>query len=373
MYLELCISAAAVLLATLGLVVYRLYFHPLARFPGPKLAAATKWYEFWYDVIIPPGGQFSERIERLHDQYGPIVRINPQELHIRDPDMYEQVYTSSTKRDRWYNAARMTGKTADSFSTIPHDLHRRRKVANAPLMARRTVNAKKAVLSANTAALAANFKRAAESGEVVDLGILFIGYSLDVVGAFCFGRDLGAQEDLGLARKWYTVGRSMARITPIMKQFPSLAKVVARLPGQVVKRLWPDAVVIADLDKQMLSWILEHRAQDKKARDLGDVSMESSTLFEVIDDSKLPEEDKSAPRLVDEAVGIIVAGSETTAKILTRTAYELMSNPSVLMQAREELAHAALQLQVPQLELVDLEKLPYLVSILNLCCEMTAC
>jgi cytochrome P450 len=369
MYLQLCISAGATLLATLGLVIYRLYFHPLARFPGPKLAAATKWYEFWYDVVVPPGGQYSERIERLHDQYGPIVRINPQELHIRDPDMYEQVYTSSTKRDRWYNAARMTGKTADSFSTIPHDLHRRRRVANAPLMARKTVGAKKGVLSANTAALAANFERAAESGEVVDLGILFIGYSLDVVGAFCFGRDLGAQEDLGLARKWYTVGRSMARITPIMKQFPGLAKVVARMPGAMVKRVWPDAVVIADLDRQMLSWILEHRAQEKKARDLGDGGLESSTLFEVIDNSKLPEEDKSAPRLVDEAVGIIVAGSETTAKILTRTAYELMSNPSVLTRAREELAHASLQLGKPQLEFVDLEKLPYLASTLDPCCK----
>lgn len=373
-YQAICISLATALLATLALVIYRLYLHPLARFPGPKLAAATKWYEFWFDVLVPPGGQFSAHVDLLHDRYGPIVRINPQELHVRDPDMYEAVYTSSTKRDRWYNAARMTGKTSDSFSTIPHDLHRRRRVANAPLMARRTVNAKKQGLSANAAALAANLKRAAESGEVVDLGILFIGYSLDVVGAFCFGRDLGAQEDLGLARKWYTVGRSMARVTPIMKQFPSLAKVVARLPGAVVKRLWADAVVIADLDEQMMSWILEHRAQEKKASpSSGDGDTASSTLFEVIDNSKLPEEDKSAARLVDEAVGIIVAGSETTAKILTRTAYELISSPSVLMQAREELANAALQLEKPRLELVDLEKLPYLASTSDPRCKMTSC
>jgi cytochrome P450 len=364
MYFEAA-AAAAALAATFGLVVYRLYLHPLARFPGPKLAAATKWYEFWYDVLIPPGGQFSAKVERLHDQYGPIVRINPQELHIRDPDMFEAVYARGTKRDRWYNAARMTGKTNDSFSTVGHDLHRRRKVANAPIMGRRMVGVKEGVLVGNAASLRANLRRAVEREEVLDLGVLFIGYSLDVAGAFFFGRDIGAQRDLGLARKWYTVGRSMARMTPILKQFPVLAKAVARLPGPVVRRLWPDAGVIADLEEQMLAWVLEHQAQEKRASVVvgGDAAdMATSTLFDVIDSSKLPEEDKAAPRLVEEAIGIIVAGSETVAKILTRTAYELITNPSVLLKARKELADAASRLGKPQLGLADLEKLPYLVS-----------
>jgi cytochrome P450 len=363
--LEIFIRAAAATLSALSaLIIYRLYFHPLAQFPGPKLAAATKWYEFWFDVIVPPGGQFSAQVQLLHDQYGPIVRINPQELHIRDPEMYEQVYASSTKRDKWYNAARMTGKTTDSFSTIPHDLHRRRRVANAPIMGRRMVSMKEPVVCAHARALGRNLQGAAEREEIVDLRVVFLGYSLDVAGAYFFDKAIGAQEDLGLARRWYTVGRSMARITPIMKQFPSLAKVVARLPGAVVKTLWPDAGVVADLEEQMLAWVLEHRSREKTTRCLaGDAGTESSTLFEVVNNSKLPEGEKSAPRLVDEATGIIIAGSETTAKILTRAAYELMSNRSVLMKARAELADAVLQLDKPQLDLAELEKLPYLVSL----------
>jgi cytochrome P450 len=363
LYLATYITLATALPAALLLAIYRLYFHPLARFPGPKLAAATKWYEFWYDVLLPPGGQFSAHVESLHDFYGPIVRINPQELHIRDPEMYEQVYASSTKRDKWYNAARMTGKTTDSFSTIPHDLHRKRRVANAPIMARRTVNAKEAVIATHAAALVENLQRAVEGGEVVDLSVVFLGYSLDVAGAFFFDKDIGAQQDLGLARKWYVVGRSMARITPVMKQFPGLAKVVARLPGAVVKTLWPDAGVVADLEEQMMAWVLEHRAREKKTGSLGgDVGIETSTLFELIDNSKLPAEEKSMHRMVDEAIGVIIAGSETTAKILTQAAFELMSNPIVLKQARVELVNASLQLGKPRLGLADLEKLPYLVS-----------
>lgn len=49
------------------LVVYRLWFHPLANFPGPKLLAATSWYETIVDLFYH---DFPERLAKIHQKYG---------------------------------------------------------------------------------------------------------------------------------------------------------------------------------------------------------------------------------------------------------------------------------------------------------------
>jgi hypothetical protein len=52
----------------LYLTISRLFLSPLAKFPGPRLAALTNWYEFYYDVILQ--GKFTAHIQELHRQYG---------------------------------------------------------------------------------------------------------------------------------------------------------------------------------------------------------------------------------------------------------------------------------------------------------------
>ena len=55
-------------LYSVGLIVYRLYFHPLAKYPGPKLAAITRYYEAYYDLWKT--GQYTFKIGELHKKYG---------------------------------------------------------------------------------------------------------------------------------------------------------------------------------------------------------------------------------------------------------------------------------------------------------------
>lgn len=110
---------------------YNLLFHPLRYVPGPQLAAATYFLEFWYDVVL--FGRYTKRIEQMHEQYGkidltissklplrlramlikclgPIVRISPNEVHCNDSNFIDEVYAIGTrKRDKPIHQVRGSG------------------------------------------------------------------------------------------------------------------------------------------------------------------------------------------------------------------------------------------------------------------------
>lgn len=90
----------ALFLYCIYLGVSRLYFSPISHIPGPKLAALTWAYEFYYDIVL--GGQYTFKIIELHKQYGPIIRINPDEVHVGDADFYPVLYAGgSQRREKW--------------------------------------------------------------------------------------------------------------------------------------------------------------------------------------------------------------------------------------------------------------------------------
>lgn len=74
------------------LVFYRLYFSPLAKFPGPKLAAATLWYEFYFDVV--KRGRYTWNIADLHTEYGALPLNHRWVLRLTNPPIQVLSYGS---------------------------------------------------------------------------------------------------------------------------------------------------------------------------------------------------------------------------------------------------------------------------------------
>jgi hypothetical protein len=76
--LLLTLAAALLLYLTVG-AIRRVYFSPLAKFPGPKFAALTLWNEFYWDVV--KRGLFMWRIQEMHDKYGDRQSWSPVQQH----------------------------------------------------------------------------------------------------------------------------------------------------------------------------------------------------------------------------------------------------------------------------------------------------
>ena len=52
-------------------VLYRLYFHPLSKYPGPKLYQATNLIRIWYVLH----GEWVHKVTAQHERYGPVSSV----------------------------------------------------------------------------------------------------------------------------------------------------------------------------------------------------------------------------------------------------------------------------------------------------------
>ncbi|KAK2051614.1 putative cytochrome P450 [Colletotrichum caudatum] len=72
------LATGAGFVAVTALFVYRLYFHPYARYPGPLFAKLTSWYSVYHTYV----GDLHVDIWRCHEKYGDVVRYGPNRLLI---------------------------------------------------------------------------------------------------------------------------------------------------------------------------------------------------------------------------------------------------------------------------------------------------
>jgi hypothetical protein len=111
-----------------ALVIYHLYFSPLAKFPGPKLAASIILPKLWYQAT----GSNVRWITLLHREYGPIVRVAPNELSFIGPQAFQDIYgfkppgkAANDKDPKFYDFASLEDRSIINAYDADHSRMRR--------------------------------------------------------------------------------------------------------------------------------------------------------------------------------------------------------------------------------------------------------
>ncbi|KAJ5281486.1 cytochrome P450 [Penicillium angulare] len=171
-------SVAVALLWVVVESIRRLFFHPISHIPGPRLAALTWWYEFYYDVVLP--GKYIFKIQELHLEYGPILRITPDEIHINDVGFLDTVYTGL--RDKYEYPLRALRVPGGVGATADAKLHKLRREALVPFFSKRNVLSLQHLVTEKVNQLSEIVASHAKEESQINLSDLFFAFSNEVRG-----------------------------------------------------------------------------------------------------------------------------------------------------------------------------------------------
>ncbi|KAJ5165086.1 uncharacterized protein N7500_006916 [Penicillium coprophilum] len=333
-------------------VIYRLYFSPLARFPGPRLAAASGLYEFYFDII--KGGQFMFELERLHDKYGPIVRITPHEIHIRDPSFYDTVYGGPIhKRDRDPKFA-LAGVPLSAFETAPHGLHRERRRLLSPFLTAQAITGIQPLIQEKIDLLCGHLSRMVGTGEIMELHSTCVSFAIDVLSTYMLGREncYGYLDNAVITNEWKMCVNSIFEWLVPLRHFPFMLN-PTRMFAQFASSLSPT-----------ISWYIKLEEKVRKSvKDAYDKPDGESVMSKILSNDKLPDNEKELPRLLDEFEFVLIAGTDAPSQVIAITLFYLLWNPETYQKLRDELNEAFPVLG--EADWTKLKSLPYLSAVVK--------
>ncbi|KAJ5945624.1 cytochrome P450 [Penicillium verhagenii] len=354
------LGVVAVISAT-AFVVSRLYLHPLSKFPGPRIAALTRWYEFYHDVVLD--GTYVKYYPKLHQKYGPIVRIAPNHLHVNDPEFYKEVFKSQTnflKPPYFYSNLGIS----DSLVGIcdPHKHRLRRTIIN-PLFSKQAMERTMPIVQ-DTVENAANILRARyKEGKSTDIQKLYRCITVDVISRAVFGhsQDLTAQDENDIYPPFLASLDLFTKNLGITKHFTFINKIALSLPEKYAEKLSPG---YQSFRNQCEKWI--NAVKTRHSNGVFKTDDGRDTVFDLL----LEPNDKKGyqvpdmTELVDEAFLLLLAGSDTTAYSLACATYYLLTHEEVLLKLKAELDGVP-RLEGGRLDCRNIQSLPYLTCVVK--------
>lgn len=181
---------------------------------------------------------------------GPIIRINPYEIHINDPEYIDEIYVGSSRKTNKYPWAMiMFGNSSSVFSTINHDLHRSRRAAVAPFLSTLSVQKLEPVVKSVVNKAMLRLQNTRGSGAPTDLIDLYTALTSDIISQYAFGRSFNHLDRPGSTKEWHQMWMNVSENGHLIKQYPSILPLMESMPMWMVKLTKPAMLGFFEMQK----------------------------------------------------------------------------------------------------------------------------
>ncbi|KAI4268747.1 MAG: hypothetical protein LQ337_007678 [Flavoplaca oasis] len=318
----------------------------LRSVPGPPLA---RFSNLWLLYHTRRGRRYLA-VDAAHKKYGPLVRIQPDHVSVADPDAIPVVYSSTGGgwiKSHYYDAFVSISRAL--FSTRNRaDYTRKRKVLSHTFNAK-SVSQFEQYIASNIQELVKQWNnlsdKAARAGKAyaeIDALHWFNYAAFDIIGDLAFGAPFGMLSrgrDIAEVRLTPTSPPTYAPAIRVLNHrgdvfatlgcLPSLKPYAAYLPDPFIRKGLTATHNLAGIAVARVNERLQ--AQEDGLPQRNDLL---TRLMEAKDENG---ERLSREELTGEALGQLIAGSDTTSNTLCALFYWCVKTPRVMEKLRQEI------------------------------------
>ncbi|KAH6686636.1 cytochrome P450 [Plectosphaerella plurivora] len=327
-----------------GVVIYRLYFHPLAKYPGP----------FWAKISGFPAHYHTQKRNRhiwfhsLQQKYGPTFRYTPDSILVNTPSGYQEIFNPKANigKSVYYDTYVRNSVAFTTWNSTNKDIHARKRRVLTNCFSDKAIRNAEPYIHQNLdrwcGLLQDEIDKNGEWSESLNMADWSNHLIFDILGDLCFGKSFDMKEP----------DNELRFVPELMSTFLCVMHPIAFSP---FAPLWVwlkprglDALLATTAPPALANWggFVAKCFQDRAAleEDLKKNPKPESEirkdffhyLFGAID----PETGKpgyTLSELFGETEMMLVAGSDTTSITTAAAIFYLVRNPAVQTRLAKEI------------------------------------
>lgn len=221
--------------------IYNIYFHPLSSFPGPKSFAASR---IPYARALVAGVHPFKCLE-LHEKYGDVVRIGPNELSYNNGNAVKEIYTSRPQmsKDKRFYASPKILNAANDIINADHADHSRFRRLLAHAFSEKALREQEPLIKHYVDLFIQRLHENA-GHKTIDIVPWFNYTTFDIVGDLAFGEPFNCLANSEYHSFVSIIFRSIKAGAYLIgtRQFPGLESIIMSLIPRRTKELWINSV-----------------------------------------------------------------------------------------------------------------------------------